>query len=772
MAASQSNRDNDGAFGFGSGQTRHVGAFGLRGFDDGGDEEFGQGFDGGYDRSNMDENSNDAYSGFGGSRRPATGGFGGGFDDDEFGGGRNRGGGDCYYGQSYSRGGRGRPNRKADQFASDKRRGSFECCEQAFDSGESFGRGGRGRGGSVGGFGRGRGGGFGDAGRGRGGGFGDAGRGRGGGFGDAGRGRGGGFGDAGRGRGGGFGNAGRGRGGGFGDAGRGRGGGFGDAGRGRGGGFGDAGRGRGGGGFGSVRDDSGYERAGANRYNGNSSFGQSGMKGGECEGTEIRKPPVTYVPKLLDESDFKALYISKGVNFEKQMEVEVETRGVNCPEPKNSFQEFGFSEVLMRNITRLQMTVPTLVQRHCISVLLQRRDLMVCAQTGSGKTAAFLLPIISLLEERDRIIPGKITPQAAVVVPTRELALQVFSVCRGLLADTGFRCAVAYGGVSVNYQLNELWRGCDILVATPGRLVQFMELQKVTLSFCRFFIFDEADRMLDMGFEATVRQIASTLPVGEFITAMFSATFPAEVQSLARQFLREDFIFKIIGILGSANQDIVQSIRLAKYQAKDEQLLNIMKEISEEFEGRNEIPKILIFVSRKRMADILSMELLNNGFKSTSIHGDREQYEREKALRSFKQGKANVMVATDIAARGLDIAGVDYVINFDMPKCVDDYVHRIGRTGRVGNLGRAISFFSWRDDQGIAKDLKQMLERCGQHVPKFLLTETDDDVESAFPSAQSSSFGNSNANGDVDVVTAQLQQQSVDDDDDDDGYEW
>ncbi|KRZ11083.1 ATP-dependent RNA helicase DDX3X [Trichinella zimbabwensis] len=713
MAAFQSNRDDDGEFGFGSGQTRH-GAFVQRGFDDGGeDEEFGQGFGGGYDRSNTDENSNDEFGGFGGSRRPAKGGFGGGFDDDEFGGGRGRGGGDGYYGQSYSRGGRGRPNRRSDHFS--------------VDSGESFGRGGRGRGGGFGGSGRGRGGGFGDAGRGRGGGFGDAGRGRGGGFGDAGRGRGGGFGDAGRGRGG------------------------------------------GGGGFTSGRDDSGYERAGANRYNSNSSFGQSVTKSSECEGAGIRKPPVTYVPKLLDESDFNALYISKGINFEKQMEVEVETRGVNCPAPKNSFQEFGFSEVLMRNINRLQMTVPTLVQRHAIPVLLKRRDLMVCAQTGSGKTAAFLLPIISLLEERDRI-PGKITPQAAVVVPTRELAQQVFSVCRGLLVDTGFRCAVAYGGVSVQYQLSELWRGCDILVATPGRLVQFMEMEKVTLNFCRFFIFDEADRMLDMGFEATVRQIASTLPVGEFITAMFSATFPAEVQSLARQFLREDFIFKIIGILGSANQDIVQSIRLAKYQAKDEQLLNILKDISQEFEGRNEIPKILIFVSRKRMADIVSMELLNNGFKSTSIHGDREQYEREKALRNFKQGKANVMVATDVAARGLDIAGVDYVINFDMPKCVDDYVHRIGRTGRVGNPGRAISFFSWRDDQAIAKDLVDMLQRCGQEVPSFLLTETDDDVESIFPSAQSCTFGNNNANDeDVDLVTAQLQQQSVDDDG---GYEW
>ncbi|KRY27843.1 ATP-dependent RNA helicase DDX3X [Trichinella spiralis] len=778
MAAFQSNFDDDGEFGFGLSQPRRSG------FDDGEeDAEFGQGFGGGFGRSKTDENSNDGFGGFGGSERTATGVFDGGFDDDEFGGGRSRG---CdYFGQGYSRGGRGRSNGRSDNFASDRRRGSFED-----DDGDLFGRGGggfggsgrgrgsggfggsgrgrggggfrdfgRGRGGGFGGSGRGRGGGgFGDSGRGRGGGgFGDSGRGRGGGFGYSGNGEGGGFGDYGSGRGGGFGNYGRGRGGGFGDYGRGRGGGFGDSGRGRGGGFGNSGRGRGGGGggFGSGRDDFGYERAGADRYN-----NQSDVPDGS-RGVEHRRPPVTYVPKELDEADFNSLYISKGINFEKQMEVDVETRGVNCPAPKNSFQEFGFSDVLLKNISKLQMTVPTLVQRHAIPVLLQRRDLMVCAQTGSGKTAAFLLPIISLLEERERI-PGKIAPQAAVVVPTRELAQQVFSVCRSLLVDTGFRCAVAYGGVSVQYQLSELWRGCDIVVATPGRLVQFMEMQKVTLNFCRFFIFDEADRMLDMGFEATVRQIASTLPVGEFITAMFSATFPVEVQSLARQFLRDDFIFKIIGILGSANQDIMQSIRLAKYQAKDDQLLNILREISEEYEGRNEIPKILIFVSRKRMADIVSMELLNNGFKSTSIHGDREQYEREKALRNFKQGKANVLVATDVAARGLDIAGVDYVINFDMPKCVDDYVHRIGRTGRVGNPGRAISFFSWRDDQAIAKDLADMLQRCGQDVPNFLLSDTDDDVEySTFPSAQNSGGGN------VELGTTQLQEQSVDED-----YGW
>ncbi|XP_003373087.1 conserved hypothetical protein, partial [Trichinella spiralis] len=208
--------------------------------------------------------------------------------------------------------------------------------------------------------------------------------------------------------------------------GRGRGGRFGDSGRGRGGGFGNSGRGRGGGGggFGSGRDDFGYERAGADRYN-----NQSDVPDGS-RGVEHRRPPVTYVPKELDEADFNSLYISKGINFEKQMEVDVETRGVNCPAPKNSFQEFGFSDVLLKNISKLQMTVPTLVQRHAIPVLLQRRDLMVCAQTGSGKTAAFLLPIISLLEERERI-PGKIAPQAAVRVQELVGRYRV-SVCRGL----------------------------------------------------------------------------------------------------------------------------------------------------------------------------------------------------------------------------------------------------------------------------------------------------------------------------------------------------
>jgi len=326
---------------------------------------------------------------------------------------------------------------------------------------------------------------------------------------------------------------------------------------------------------------------------------------------------------------------------------------------------------------------------------------MACAQTGSGKTCAFMVPCIeSLLRSGPPANPGsrsrpKPMPCGLVLAPTRELAAQIHVESSKFSFDTGIRACIIYGGADMREQRSELERGCDILIATPGRLTDMTERSFMSLELIQFFILDEADRMLDMGFEPQVRQIVEGTGMGSRSrfprqNMMFSATFPREVQRMAQDFM-SDYVFITVGRVGSASELITQKVMYAaELKAKTRNLETTIKA---------ELPKgglAVIFVETKKSADQLELDLHTSGIAVTCIHGDRSQSEREEALAAFKSGQNPVLVATDVAARGLDIPNVALVVNFDMPKQIDDYVHRIGRTGRAGRKGTAVSFVNER----------------------------------------------------------------------------
>lgn len=413
--------------------------------------------------------------------------------------------------------------------------------------------------------------------------------------------------------------------------------------------------------------------------------------------------------------------MNTGINFEKYNDIPVEMSGNNTVDAIESFEESGLHIRLVKNIRLAKYSTPTPVQKNAIPIITAGRDLMACAQTGSGKTAAFLVPTLDrmlamggpppLSSERG---PRRrvVYPTSLVLAPTRELASQIYDESRKFCHQSGILTRVVYGGADVREQVRQLERGCDLIVATPGRLVDLVERGRISLELIRFLILDEADRMLDMGFEPQIRQIVDEFhmpPKGGRQTLMFSATFPKEIQRLASDFL-EDYLFLAVGRVGSTTDFIQQRVEYCPEPHKRDMVLNLLNTIS---------GLTLIFVETKRGADSLEAFLISQQYPATSIHGDRTQSEREEALRSFRSGMTPIMVATDVAARGLDIPNVTHVINFDLPNDIDDYVHRIGRTGRAGNSGLATALINEKN-RNIVRDLTELLSEAGQEVPPFL----------------------------------------------------
>jgi ATP-dependent RNA helicase DDX3X len=351
-------------------------------------------------------------------------------------------------------------------------------------------------------------------------------------------------------------------------------------------------------------------------------------------------------------------------------------------------------------------------------------------QTGSGKTGGFLFPILSAsFTNGPRAPPGeesngygygrsrKAYPTALILAPTRELVSQIHEEARKFAYRSWVRPAVVYGGADINQQLRTIERGCDLLSATPGRLVDLIERGRISLANVKYLVLDEADRMLDMGFEPQIRRIVQgeDMPgVQERQTLMFSATFPRDIQMLARDFLK-DYIFLSVGRVGSTSENITQRIEFVDDHDKRSMLLDILT-AQEDKQGLT-----LVFVETKRMADMLSDFLFQSQFPATSIHGDRTQREREMALQTFRTGRTPILVATAVAARGLDIPNVTHVINYDLPTDIDDYVHRIGRTGRAGNTGIATAFFNY-GNKNIVRDLMELLREANQEIPPWLET--------------------------------------------------
>ncbi|XP_022884398.1 DEAD-box ATP-dependent RNA helicase 37-like isoform X2 [Olea europaea var. sylvestris] len=415
-----------------------------------------------------------------------------------------------------------------------------------------------------------------------------------------------------------------------------------------------------------------------------------------------------------------------GINFDAYEDIPVETSGENVPPPVNTFADIDLGEVLNQNIRRCKYVKPTPVQRHAIPISIAGRDLMACAQTGSGKTAAFCFPIISGIMRGNHFaqrlprMPRMAFPMALILSPTRELSCQIHDEAKKFAYQTGVRVVVAYGGAPINQQLRELERGVDILVATPGRLVDLLERARVSLQMIRYLALDEADRMLDMGFEPQIRKIVQQMdmpPPGMRQTMLFSATFPKEIQTLAADFLSA-YIFLAVGRVGSSTDLIVQRVEYVHESDKRSHLMDLLHaQKANGVHGKQALT--LVFVETKKGADSLEHWLCINGFPATAIHGDRTQQEREQALRSFKSGMTPILVATDVAARGLDIPHVSHVVNFDLPNDIDDYVHRIGRTGRAGKTGLATAFFN-ENNSSLARSLSDLMQEANQEVPAWL----------------------------------------------------
>ncbi|MFN3843638.1 MAG: DEAD/DEAH box helicase [Rehaibacterium terrae] len=346
-----------------------------------------------------------------------------------------------------------------------------------------------------------------------------------------------------------------------------------------------------------------------------------------------------------------------------------------------SFDTLGLSPALLRALAEHDYITPTPIQAKAIPLALAGHDLLAGAQTGTGKTAAFGLPLLQRLTDPVADPRSPRRPRALVLAPTRELALQVHDSLRAYARHLRLSLAAIYGGAGMRPQLDALRRGVDVLVATPGRLIDHLDRRSVDLSQVEVLVLDEADRMLDMGFLPAIKRILGTLPKTRQ-TLLFSATFEANIKQLAREFMREPQ-----EVMVAPNNTIAETIthRVHPVDAgrKRELLLHLLAQDSRR--------QTLVFSRTKHGADRLAEQIERSGIRAVAIHGNKSQGARLRALNDFKSGRATVMVATDIAARGLDIDQLPVVINFDLPMVAEDYVHRIGRTGRAGAQGEAIS---------------------------------------------------------------------------------
>lgn len=363
-----------------------------------------------------------------------------------------------------------------------------------------------------------------------------------------------------------------------------------------------------------------------------------------------------------------------------------------------SFEELMLTEPLLLALKTEGYTQPTPIQEKAIPVVLQRKDLLGCAQTGTGKTAAFALPILQLLDSEKRRDQGGRVIRALIVTPTRELAIQIRESFATYGKHTSLRCQVIFGGVSQGAQTTALKSGVDILVATPGRLLDLIDQKFISLRDLSIFVLDEADRMLDMGFIHDVRKIITKLPAKRQ-SLFFSATMPEEIQRLASTILVNPVKVEVAPVASTSNL-IKQSIYFVDKPDKRHLLVHLLKE--------HEIASALVFTRTKHGADRVCRDLNKAGVKAAAIHGNKSQNARQDALRSFKNKTLRVLVATDLASRGIDVEELSHVINFEIPNIPETYVHRIGRTGRAGVNGVALSFCD-SEEREYLKDIHKLM---------------------------------------------------------------
>jgi len=352
-----------------------------------------------------------------------------------------------------------------------------------------------------------------------------------------------------------------------------------------------------------------------------------------------------------------------------------------------SFSEFSLSALLKSNLAKQGFTEPTAVQAQAIEPALAGRDLIATAQTGTGKTLAFVLPIIHLIGKQ----PSPSGVRAVILTPTRELAIQISQTFALMATGTGVRATVAVGGLNERTQLQSIRRGAQVLIATPGRLYDFISRKLADLGDVHMLVLDEADRMLDMGFLPTIKRIIAAIP-SDRQTLFFSATMESSVKHLVESHVRNAVRIAV----GSTTKPIEQ-VELHLYEVEQDRKLGLLSRMLREQQG-----SFLVFARTKRGADKLSKKLERGGIKATAIHGNRSQSQRNQALRGFQEGDYRVLVATDVAARGIHVEGISHVVNYDLPQVPEDFIHRVGRTGRAGARGTASTFATPSERAGVA----------------------------------------------------------------------
>lgn len=408
--------------------------------------------------------------------------------------------------------------------------------------------------------------------------------------------------------------------------------------------------------------------------------------------------------------------------FRKKKGIVVE--GESCPPPIGTFLEMKFPKFLLNCLKKKNIIFPTIVQMQGIPVALSGRDMIGIASTGSGKTLTFVLPLIMFCLEQEvgiKFQRGE-GPYGLIIVPSRELAKQIYDVinliCEQLYESRNYpeiRSGLCIGGFPIRDQARTFERGVHICVATPGRLSDMLNKKIFNLQICRYLVLDEADRMLDMGFEEELRSIFSYFK-GQRQSLLFSATMPKKIQNFAKLALVKPIMVNV-GRAGAASLNVTQEIEYVRTEEKITKILECLQKTA---------PRVLIFAEKKSDVDNIYEYLLLKGVDVASIHGGKDQRDRHNGVDAFRRGEKDVLVATDVASKGLDFENIEHVINFDMPEDIENYVHRIGRTGRSGKRGLSTTFINRKSDLSILADLKHLLLEAGQQLPLFLQQLADD----------------------------------------------
>jgi len=385
------------------------------------------------------------------------------------------------------------------------------------------------------------------------------------------------------------------------------------------------------------------------------------------------------------------------------------------------FNELGLIEPILKALSQQGYSTPTPIQQQAIPIVLKQQDLLGCAQTGTGKTAAFAIPILQLLYQQKQHVPGI---KVLILTPTRELAIQINESFAAYGQNTNITHTVIFGGVSQLHQTIALKKGVDVLIATPGRLLDLMSQGFINLRHLQIFVLDEADRMLDMGFIHDVKKVIVRLPEKRQ-TLFFSATMPPEIQKLASVLLTNPAKVEVTPVSSTVDA-IEQSLYFVAKEDKNKLLLHLLKDKA--------MLNALVFTRTKHGADKVVKVLLKEDITAAAIHGNKSQNARQNALSNFKNGNLRVLVATDIAARGIDIDDLGHVINFELPEVPETYVHRIGRTGRAGNTGIALSFCD-ADEKLELRDIQKLIGKTIPQIPghPYLLSPNAQPTESASP---------------------------------------